>query len=319
MHFRRLNVIYMKATVAVGGNALLEKYDKGTSDEQIARAEITALKTYQFFKENNVVLTHGNGPQVGAILMQNEFSASITPPMPLDVCDAMSQGSIGYFLQTSFQKVFNEKNVNKRVVTVVTRVLVDENDPAFKNPTKPVGKYYTRDESIILQRNNGYVMKEDAGRGYRRVVPSPKPIDVLEIDAVKYLLNDSFVPVSVGGGGIPVIRKNGVIQGVEAVIDKDLASSLLSVELGVDIFIILTAVDAAYINFNKPNREKIGKISLEEIRKLKDMGHFASGSMLPKIDAAINFVEKTGHKAIITNAENMYPALEEKEGTIIVP
>ncbi len=309
----------MKASVAVGGNALLEKYDKGTAEEQIGRAELTARKTFEFFKENHVVLTHGNGPQVGAILMQNEFSNSITPQMPLDVCDAMSQGSIGYFLQSAFQKVFDEKKVNKEIVTLITRVVVDENDPAFSNPTKPVGKYYTRDEAAIIQRNNGYVMKEDAGRGYRRVVPSPKPVDIVEIESIRYMMNDNFVPIAVGGGGIPVIRRNGSIVGVEAVIDKDLASSLLSIELGVDLFIILTAVDAAYINFGKPSKMKVGETHLDEIRKLRDQGHFASGSMLPKIDAAIRFVEDTGHRAIITNAENMFAALRGKEGTIISP
>ncbi len=309
----------MKASVAVGGNALLEKYDKGTAEEQIGRAELTARKTFEFFKENHVVLTHGNGPQVGAILMQNEFSNSITPQMPLDVCDAMSQGSIGYFLQSAFQKVFDEKKVNKEIVTLITRVVVDENDPAFSNPTKPVGKYYTRDEAAIIQRNNGYVMKEDAGRGYRRVVPSPKPVDIVEIESIRYMMNDNFVPIAVGGGGIPVVRRNGSIVGVEAVIDKDLASSLLSIELGVDLFIILTAVDAAYINFGKPSKMKVGETYLEEIRKLRDQGHFASGSMLPKIDAAIRFVEDTGHRAIITNAENMFAALRGKEGTIISP
>jgi carbamate kinase len=309
----------MKASVAVGGNALLEKYDKGTAEEQIGRAELTARKTFEFFKENHVVLTHGNGPQVGAILMQNEFSNSITPQMPLDVCDAMSQGSIGYFLQSAFQKVFDEKKVNKEIVTLITRVVVDENDPAFSNPTKPVGKYYTRDEAAIIQRNNGYVMKEDAGRGYRRVVPSPKPVDIVEIESIRYMMNDNFVPIAVGGGGIPVIRRNGSIVGVEAVIDKDLASSLLSIELGVDLFIILTAIDAAYINFGKPSKMKVGETHLDEIRKLRDQGHFASGSMLPKIDAAIRFVEDTGHRAIITNAENMFAALRGKEGTIISP
>ena len=309
----------MKASVAVGGNALLEKYDKGTAEEQIGRAELTARKTFEFFKENHVVLTHGNGPQVGAILMQNEFSNSITPQMPLDVCDAMSQGSIGYFLQSAFQKVFDEKKVNKEIVTLITRVVVDENDPAFSNPTKPVGKYYTRDEAAIIQRNNGYVMKEDAGRGYRRVVPSPKPVDIVEIESIRYMMNDNFVPIAVGGGGIPVVRRNGSIVGVEAVIDKDLASSLLSIELGVDLFIILTAVDAAYINFGKPSKMKVGETHLDEIRKLRDQGHFASGSMLPKIDAAIRFVEDTGHRAIITNAENMFAALRGKEGTIISP
>jgi carbamate kinase len=309
----------MRATLAVGGNALLEKYDRGTGEEQIYRAELTARKTYEFFRHNEVVITHGNGPQVGAILLQNEFSSSVTPAMPLDVCGAMSQGNIGYFLQTSFQKVFNEMDVNKKVVTLITRTVVEKDDPAFKNPTKPVGKYYTRDEAKILETNNGYVMKEDAGRGYRRVVPSPIPVDIVEIEQIKYLMNERFVPIAVGGGGIPVIRENGGYTGVEAVIDKDLASSLISVELDVDSFIILTAVDAAYINFNKPAKQKIGVVGLDDIKKLRKEGHFAVGSMLPKINAAINFVEKTGRKSIITNADNITEALKGNAGTIVTP
>ncbi len=309
----------MRATLAVGGNALLEKYDRGTAEEQINRAEITARKTYEFFKDNEVVLTHGNGPQVGAILLQNEFSSSVSPEMPLDVCGAMSQGNIGYFLQTSFQKVFNEMGVNKKVVTLVTRTVVEKDDPAFKNPTKPVGKYYTRDEARILEINNGFIMKEDAGRGYRRVVPSPVPVDIVEIEQIRYLMNDKFIPIAVGGGGIPVIKTDGGYSGVEAVIDKDLASSLIAVELDVDSFIILTAVDSAYINFNKPNKQRLETVGVDEMRKLKIEGHFAVGSMLPKIDAAINFVEKTGRKAIITNAENMAAALKGTAGTIVTP
>ncbi len=307
----------MRATLAVGGNALLEKYDRGTAEEQILRAEATAKKTAEFFRNNDVVLTHGNGPQVGAILLQNEFSGSVSPAMPLDVCGAMSQGNIGYFLQSSFQKVFSETGIDKKVVTLITRTVVERNDPAFKNPTKPVGKYYTRDEARVLEVNNGYVMREDAGRGYRRVVPSPMPVDIVEIEQIRYLMNGRFVPIAVGGGGIPVVKADGGYYGVEAVIDKDLASSLIAVELDVDIFIILTAVDAAYINFNKPNKQKLGVIGVEEIVKLRSQGHFASGSMLPKIDAVIKFVEGTGRKALITNAENMTDGLSGKAGTIV--
>jgi carbamate kinase len=309
----------VKAVIAVGGNALLEKYDRGTADEQISRAEQTARKTYRFFKENDVVITHGNGPQVGAILLQNEFSSSVSPPMPLDVCGSMSQGSIGYFLQSSFQKVFDEMNVGKKVVSLVSRTLVSSDDPAFKNPTKPIGKYYTREEAKLLELNNGYVMKEDAGRGYRRVVPSPIPVDILEKDVIRYTMDGHFVPVAVGGGGIPVVKEDSGYSGIEAVIDKDLASALLATLLNVDIFIILTAVESAFINFNKQNMEKVGTIETERLKRLREQGHFASGSMLPKIDAAINFVEYSGKKAIITNAESLYPALEGKKGTIVTP
>lgn len=309
----------MKATLAVGGNALLEKYDRGTSDEQIERAEKTAKSTFEFFKENEVVVTHGNGPQVGAILLQNEFSSSVSPPMPLDVCGSMSQGSIGYFLQSSFQKVFDENEVGKKVISVVSRTLVERNDPAFEHPTKPIGKYYTREEARLLELNNGYTMKEDAGRGYRRVVPSPTPVDILEKDQIRFLMQGNFIPIAVGGGGIPVIKEDSWYYGVEAVIDKDKASSLLAVQLNADIFVILTAVDSAYLDFNRPYPRKVGEVQVDELTKFRNEGHFAAGSMLPKIDAAIKFVTQTGNKAIITNAENLYKALRGEEGTIVIP
>ncbi len=307
----------MKVVMAVGGNALLEKYDKGTAAEQIRRAEETAYRTIEIFRDNHVVLTHGNGPQVGAILLQNEYAASITPPMPLDVCDAMSQGSIAYFLQTAFGKVLRENKIEKDIAGVVTRVLVDKDDPAFKNPTKPVGKYYTREEASILERTYGYRLKEDSGRGYRRVVPSPTPKKIIELKIIKDILERGDVPIAVGGGGIPVIETPDGYAGVEAVIDKDLASSLLAVEIEADIFIILTAVKAAFLNFGKPNQEKLGVVSVEKLRKYMEEGHFGSGSMLPKIQAAIQFTEKTGRKSIITDAPHLYEALRGNEGTIV--
>ena len=312
-----LSVTYMKVVMAVGGNALLEKYDKGAAPEQIRRAEETAYKTIEIFRDNDVILTHGNGPQVGAIMLQNEYAASLTPPMPLDVCDAMSQGSIAYFLQTAFGKVLKEKKIEKNIAGVVTRVLVDKDDPAFKNPTKPVGKYYTREEASILERTYGYKLKEDSGRGYRRVVPSPMPKKIIELKIIKDILEKGDIPIAVGGGGIPVIETTDGLTGVEAVIDKDLASSLLAAEIDADIFIILTAVKAAFLNYGKPNQEKLGEISVEKLKKFIEEGHFGSGSMLPKVEAAIQFTEKTGRKSIITDASHLYDALKGNEGTII--
>ncbi len=309
----------MKIVMAVGGNALLEKYDKGTAQEQIRRAETTAEMTFDLFKNNQVVITHGNGPQVGAILLQNEYAASLTPAMPLDVCDAMSQGSISYFLQTAFGKVFRKNGLNKEISGIITRVLVDREDPAFQNPTKPVGKYYTREEALILEKTYGYKLKEDSGRGYRRVVPSPMPKDILELKVILDVLESGDVPIAVGGGGIPVVKTDEGYEGVEAVIDKDLASSLLAQLMKADLFIILTAVNAAYLNYNKPNQQKLGLIPVQKLKAHVKEGHFGSGSMLPKIQAAIEFTERTGKKSIITDARHLYDALEEKEGTIVVP
>ncbi|MEM1814319.1 MAG: carbamate kinase [Thermoplasmatales archaeon] len=310
----------MKATVAVGGNALLEKYDRGTAEEQINRAEITARKTINFLRENEVVITHGNGPQVGAILLQNEFSSSITPPMPLDVCGAMSQGSIGYFLQTSFQNVFNMEGVEKKVVTLITRTVVDLNDPAFKNPTKPIGKYYTKEEAAVLERNNGYVMREDSGRGYRRVVPSPDVVDNIEKDAIKLLYENDFIVIASGGGGIPVVKdEKGRVYGREAVIDKDLGAQLLASVVGGDIFVILTDVEGAYLNFGKPDQKLLRELTVSEAKKLLEQGVFGSGSMVPKVKAAVRFAERTGKAAYIGHLYKLKEILEEKSGTKIVP
>lgn len=308
-----------KLILAVGGNALSRVGDKGTAAEQQMRARETARYIYFLFEKFKVVITHGNGPQVGSILIQNEHSKDIVPPMPLDVCDAMSQGQIGYFLVQSFSEVFKEKNIDKKICAIVTRMLVDEKDPAFLNPSKPIGPFYTEEDAKKLMKEKGWTMIEDAGRGWRRVVPSPQPIEVIEKDSIKFLVDSGFVVVAVGGGGIPVILKDNKYIGVEAVIDKDLASATLGKDIGAEYFYILTSVPKVYLNFGKPEQRGIDEMYVDEARKYLNEGHFMKGSMYPKVLAAINFLEAGGEEAIITAPETLERAIRGEDGTRIYP
>ncbi len=305
--------------LAVGGNALLRPGDKGTAEEQITRARQTAEAIYPIFEKFKVVVTHGNGPQVGAILLQNETSKNVVPPMPLDVCGAMSQGEIGYFLTRGFYDVFEEQGIDKKISVILTRVLVDENDPAFKNPTKPIGPFYTREEAKKLAEEKGWVVVEDSGRGWRRVVPSPDPKEVLEKDIIKMVIESGNVAIAVGGGGIPVIRKNGRIVGVEGVIDKDLASATLGKNINADKMFILTSVEQVYLNFGQPDQQALGEISADEAERYLNEGHFRKGSMYPKVLAAIRFVRRGGKEVLITSPEAVTRALDGETGTWIVP
>ncbi len=310
----------MKTIVlAVGGNALQRPGDRGTAAEQMLRARETAESIYPLFADNKVVITHGNGPQVGAILLQNETAKDVVPAMPLDVCGAMSQGEIGYMLAQSFHAVFAEKGINKEVVPVMTRVIVDENDPAFENPTKPIGPFYTEEEAKRLAREKNWHIIEDSGRGWRRVVPSPMPLKIVEKDAILQLINAGFVAIAVGGGGVPVIKKNGALVGVEGVIDKDLASSVLARELGADMLIILTSVDKVYLNFGTPEQKALDRITVEEAKKHMEEGHFKKGSMYPKILASVLYLESGGKEVLITSPEKLQEALRRESGTYIVP
>ncbi len=308
-----------KLILAVGGNALLRKGDKGTSEEQQMRARETAENIYFIFNRYDVVITHGNGPQVGAILLQNEHAKDIVPPMPLDVCGAMSQGEIAYFLTQAFTEVFREKGVDKQICAIVTRMVVDENDPAFKNPTKPVGPFYTEEEAKILMKEKGWVMIEDAGRGWRRVVPSPMPLEVVEKNSIRFLVEHGFVVIAVGGGGIPVVRKGNGYKGVEAVIDKDLASATLGRDIEAEYLYILTSVPKVYLNFGTERQKGIEEMSADEARKYLEEGHFKKGSMYPKILAAIKFLEWGGEEVLITSPEEVELALKGEEGTRIYP
>ena len=305
--------------LAVGGNALLRVGDNGTAEEQFKRARETAENIFPIFNEYKVVVTHGNGPQVGAILLQNENSRNIVPPMPLDVCGAMSQGEIGYFLGQSFHNVFDEKGVKKEIVTVLTRVLVDENDPAFKNPTKPIGPFYTEEEAKKLAKERGWTVIEDSGRGWRRVVPSPEPLEIVEKNIIRKIIDSGYVAIAVGGGGIPVIRKNGSLIGVEGVIDKDLASATLGKDIMADKLLILTSVDRVYLNFGTEKQRGIEDMNVSEAKKYMEEGHFRKGSMYPKILAAIRFLQSGGKSVLITSPEKVKDSMDGKSGTWIYP
>ncbi len=304
--------------LAVGGNSLIRAGQRGTIDEQFENAQKTAEHIADLIQNGfNLVITHGNGPQVGAQLIRSELGSGQVYSMPLDVCVASTQGEIGYILQNSIQKALWKRGIYNPVITIVTQVVVNEDDPAFKKPTKPVGPFYTREEAE-RKKKLGWEIIEDAGRGYRRVVPSPKPIDIVEKEAIKQCLNDGMIVIAVGGGGIPVIKKNGEYVGVEAVIDKDRASAVLAKYLEVDYFIISTDTDKVYLNYKKPNQKALDTITLEEAKKFYEEGHFPAGSMGPKIEAVIDFIENGGKCAIITSPENLIESIFGNAGTKIV-
>lgn len=308
----------LKLVVAVGGNALEDKALPPTASSQ----RIVAARTATYLAELSangyeMAIVHGNGPQVGRILLATESAKKVTPELPLDVCGAMSQGYIGYHIQQAMREKLAQLGKNTPVVAIATQSLVDENDIAFQNPTKPIGPFYTKEEAEILAREKGYTMREDAGRGYRRVVPSPKPVRIIEVDAIKNLW-DTTITIACGGGGVPVVEKNGVWQGIEGVIDKDLAAALLATELDADILLILTEVEQVAINFNQPNEQKLGAVSADEMDEYIRQGHFAPGSMLPKVEAALQFVRSGSSKtAIISSLNQALRALNGETGTKI--
>lgn len=309
-----------KIVIALGGNALQEAGKPATAEAQLDVVEKTAEYIADIIEAGyKVVVAHGNGPQVGRIVLQNEYAVPVTPAMPFDVCGAMSQGYIGYHIQQGLTKVLRSRGNKTEVATVVTQVLVDQNDPKFKNPSKPIGPFYTEEEAKAIAEEKGYVMKEDAGRGWRRVVASPVPVAIEEINAVKCLVDNGFITVTVGGGGIPVIRnEQGQLEGTAAVIDKDLASEKLAEDLDADALVILTAVEKVSINFKKPNQKDLDTLSIDEAKQYISEGHFAPGSMLPKIEAAVKFVEsKPGRISIITSLDKAVEALAGKAGTTI--
>lgn len=308
-----------KIVIALGGNALGK-----SPSEQLSLLEGVAKIIVELIKQGNkVVLTHGNGPQVGQILLAMEYSSNgevKTPPMPFAECGSMSQGYIGYQLQQSVQDELERQGIVKNCATLITQVLVDSKDSAFQNPTKPIGMFYTKEEADTIAKEKGYVMVEDAGRGYRRVVPSPKPIDIIEKDVIKQLVDNDNVVIAVGGGGIPVIKKNKIelLEGTSAVIDKDRSSALLARQINADMLLILTAVDKVYLNYNTDNEIALDKLSAKEARDYINLGHFAKGSMLPKVEACLDFIENTTNtKAIITSLDKAKDALLGKTGTVI--
>ena len=296
------------AVVALGGNALLRSGQKGTYQEQIANVEETCESLYQLLSRNyNIVIGHGNGPQVGNVMLQHEAGrAAGVEAMPMDYCVAETQGSIAYIIEICLRNVLARHDMQRDVVTLVTQVAVNKMDPMFKNPTKPVGPYYTKEQADQLAQATGAVYKEDPkGRGWRKVVASPKPTRINNIKIVQHLAKAGNVVVTVGGGGIPVVEESDYVRGVEAVIDKDLASALCAVQINADEFYILTDVPKVYINFRKPDEKALDTITVDEAKRLMADGQFAEGSMAPKIRAAIMFVENGGKECIITEASQL--------------
>lgn len=308
-----------KLIIALGGNALQSGKAEPTAEAQLAVVKQTCEHIAGISQRGyEIAVVHGNGPQVGRILLASETAKDVTPAMPFDVCGAMSQGYIGYHLQQSLKYALNIRNKNIPVVTLATQMVVEKADPAFENPTKPIGPFYSEAEAKELESTKGYTMKEDAGRGWRRVVASPLPRKIVEIDAIKQLW-DSTIVIACGGGGIPVIEKaDGTMEGVAAVIDKDFAAELLAEQVDADALMILTEVEKVAINFNKPNQENLSAMSLADAAKYCEEGQFAPGSMLPKVQAAMKFVRANPDKrAIITSLDKAIDALEGKTGTVV--
>lgn len=308
-----------KIIIALGGNALQDSKSEATAQAQLAVVRKTCACISEIIKQGNqVAIVHGNGPQVGRILLASETAKSVTPTMPFDVCGAMSQGYIGYHIQQAMREVLRGAgHPELPVVTLVTQLVVPKDDPGFANPTKPIGKFYSEQEAKSLAEEKGYTMKEDAGRGWRRVVASPIPTKIVEIDSIRALWQNTVV-IACGGGGIPVVEDEERLCGVAAVIDKDFAAELLAQELEADVLMILTEVEKVCVNFNKPDQRQLSHMTVDEAEKLITDGQFGVGSMLPKVQAAVKFVkENPGKKAIISSLYQASAALEGKTGTII--
>ncbi|MBN2306043.1 MAG: carbamate kinase [Anaerolineae bacterium] len=308
------------AVIAIGGNSLIKEKDKPQVEHQWEAVYETARHVVDLIRDGwRVVVTHGNGPQVGFILRRNELAAPEVHVTPMDLIGADTQGSIGYMLQQGIDNQLRMVGIRRGVATVVTQTLVDRNDPAFEKPNKPIGGFMTQPEAQSFI-DEGWMVVEDAGRGYRRVVPSPLPIEIVELDAINALVEKNFVVICVGGGGIPVIRdENGSLKGVNAVIDKDRGTALLAVGLKADLFVISTAVEKVALNFGKPDQKDLDRMTLAEAKRYMAEGHFAPGSMYPKIEAIVNFLEMGGPKAIVTNPANIARALRGETGTVICP
>ncbi|WP_067142859.1 carbamate kinase [Oceanivirga salmonicida] len=305
-----------RLVIALGGNALGKN-----PNEQLELVKSTAKAIVSMAKEGHeVIIGHGNGPQVGMINLAMDYAANgevKTPYMPFAECGAMSQGYIGYHLQQAIREELKKENLDREVATIVTQVLVDKNDTAFKNLTKPIGMFYNKEQADEIIKEKGFTFVEDAGRGYRRVVASPKPIEIVELKIVKQLVEAGNIVITVGGGGIPVIQTENGLKGVDAVIDKDKSSAKLAQDLNADKLVILTAVDKVCINFNKPNQQELDVLDVNTANKYIEEGHFAKGSMLPKVEACLEFVNNSNGEAIITSLENASIALKGETGTVI--
>ncbi|MGB9783464.1 MAG: carbamate kinase [Moorellaceae bacterium] len=307
--------------LALGGNAITKAGERGTFPEQLRNiAQAVDSLAELVVAGYKVLITHGNGPQVGNLLIKNELAKHVVPPMPLDVCVANTQGSLGYGIQQQLRNALQERGWQKEVVTFVTQVVVDPHDPAFRHPTKPVGPFYTAEEARELEKSKGYHLVEDSGRGWRRVVASPRPLEIVEKLAIRKALDEGVIVIAAGGGGIPVIRDaKGRLTGVEGVIDKDLAAARLALDVQADVLLILTGVRKVALNFGRPGQRELDLMTLEEARRYLAEGHFPPGSMGPKVEAAMAFLEQGGQRAIIGLLEEAREALQGRAGTTIVP
>lgn len=305
--------------VSLGGNAILKHTEKGTAREQFENVKKTSYYIIELLKEGyHIAITHGNGPQVGDILLAYELAKDTLPPMPLDVCGAQSQGMIGYMLQMSLENMMKKFGVDKPVVTVLTQTLVHQEDPQFKNPTKPVGPFYTALEAAKFRKERNWNIVNDSGRGYRRVVPSPLPIGFVEEGSIKTLFDEGTMVIASGGGGIPVIRtEDGNLQGVEGVVDKDHAASHLALLIEAEILLILTDVEKVSIYYGMPHCKDLDQMTVAQARQYLKDGHFPAGSMGPKVESAINFLEQGGKKVVITSLERALDALSGDAGTTV--
>jgi carbamate kinase len=308
------------AVVAIGGNSLARANERGTFEEQQHHARETCRGIAAILRQGyRVVLTHGNGPQVGEALLRSELARDVLPTQHLDVCDAETEGSIGYLLQQTLDNTLHDSGIPQKVVSIITQVIVDEKDPAFQKPDKPIGPFYRKEEAVQRQERLGWKMVEDSGRGWRRVVASPHPQRIYELDAIRACLGAGFVVIAAGGGGIPVVRRAGQLQGSEAVIDKDRCSALLATDLRAELLVFSTGVTHACLHFGKENEKPLFRVSWEDASEYLKQGEFAAGSMKPKIEAALRFLEAGGKRVIVTAPEFMAAAIKGGAGTEILP
>jgi len=303
--------------VAMGGHAFMKKGERGTIEDHVRNADaIAELLMTLVERDYHLVITHGNGPQVGSLLLQNECSRDEVVPMPMDVLVGMTEGSLGYILQQSLLNQLRRRGLRRYVVTVVSQVLVRSDDPAFDNPNKPVGPFLTEAEARDRRDRFGWHVREDPPRGWRRLVPSPRPHKVLQRSMIRDAARSGHIVVACGGGGIPIVEgADGSYAGIEAVVDKDLTSAVLGVEIGAALMVILTAVPQVYVNFNQPNQQALGAVTVEELERLYDEGHFPPGTMGPKVEASLQFLKRGGRRTLITDPDNLPRAIEGRAGT----
>lgn len=305
--------------IAIGGNAITKAGQKGTTEEQLENIRESCGPIADLYEQGyRLVLTHGNGPQVGALMLQAEAASDVIPSQPVDVCGAQTQGQLGYMIQQSLSNLLAERNVKGKIASVVTQMVVSMEDPAFQNPTKPIGPFYVKEEADRIRAvRPDVVFKEDCGRGWRRVISSPLPVEMVEKDSVKTLMDNGYIVITAGGGGIPVARDGHRLGGVEAVIDKDAASALVAREIGADFYIILTGVDRVCVNFNKPDQKALEALTVSQAEEYMAQGQFPAGSMGPKMQSAIDYIKQGGSRVIITSIEKLADALLGRNGTLI--